>query len=185
MKNATFGKIEKAFERLIHHRRWVVLTVALLTAVMGYLATHVEVKTIFSDLLPKNHPYVAVNQKFKSTFGGSNMVSIMVETEHGDIFDTKVLQKVQKLTVGLQQVDSVDTYQIVSIASKKIKEVRASTEGVESRPIMWPNLPQTPGEMAVLKEAVLNNPLIYGPYVSMDLKATLITADFLDGEINC
>jgi predicted RND superfamily exporter protein len=32
--------------------------------------------------------------------------------------------------------------------------------------------------------AGLNNPLIYGPYVSMDLKATLITADFLDGEIN-
>eukprot|EP00456_Euglypha_rotunda_P007917 TRINITY_DN11466_c0_g1_i15.p2 TRINITY_DN11466_c0_g1~~TRINITY_DN11466_c0_g1_i15.p2 ORF type:complete len:142 (-),score=55.48 TRINITY_DN11466_c0_g1_i15:11-436(-) len=49
---------------------------------------------------------------------------------------------------------------------------------------MWPNLPQSPAEMAVLKEAVLNNPLIYGPYVSMDLKATLITADFLDGEIN-
>jgi predicted RND superfamily exporter protein len=144
VKNATFGKIEKAFGRLIHYRRWVVLAVALLTAVMGYLATHVEVKTIFSDLLPKDHPYVAVNQKFKSTFGGSNMVSIMVETEHGDIFDTKVLQKVQKLTVGLQQVDSVDTYQIVSIASKKIKEVRASTEGVESRPIMWPNLPQSP-----------------------------------------
>jgi hypothetical protein len=31
---------------------------------------------------------------------------------------------------------------------------------------------------------VLNNPLIYGPYVSIDLKATLITADFLDQEIN-
>lgn len=129
MKNATFGKIEKAFERLIRYRRWVVLTVSLLTAVMGYLATHVEVKTIFSDLLPKDHPYVAVNQKFKSTFGGSNMVSIMVETEHGDIFDPKVLQKVQKLTVGLQQVDSVDTYQIVSIASKKIKEVRPRPKG--------------------------------------------------------
>lgn len=184
MKNATFGKIERLFQHLIRYRTWVVLTVAVLTAVMGYLATHVEVKTIFSDLLPKDHPYVAVNQKFKSTFGGSNMVSIMIETENGDIFDTKVLQKVQKLTVGLQQVDSVDTYQIVSIASKKIKEVRASTEGVESRPIMWPHLPQSPAEMAVLKEAVLNNPLIYGPYVSMDLKATLITADFLDGEIN-
>lgn len=184
MKNETFSKVEHAFATLIRNRTWVVLAVAVLTAVMGYLASHVEVKTVFSDLLPKNHPYVAVNQQFKSTFGGSNMVSIMIEVKEGDIFKPSVLSKVQKITVGLQQVDSVDTYQIISIASKKIKEVRASTEGVESRPIMWPELPKGPAEMAVLKEAVLNNPLIYGPYVSMDLKATLITADFLDGDIN-
>lgn len=184
MKNETFSKVEHAFATLIRNRTWVVLAVAVLTAVMGYLASHVEVKTVFSDLLPKNHPYVAVNQQFKSTFGGSNMVSIMIEVKDGDIFKPSVLSKVQKITVGLQQVDSVDTYQIISIASKKIKEVRASTEGVESRPIMWPELPNGPAEMAVLKEAVLNNPLIYGPYVSMDLKATLITADFLDGDIN-
>jgi hypothetical protein len=67
----------------------------------------------------------------------------------------------------------------VSIASKKTKEVRASTEGVESRPIMWPQLPKDDAEWPSLREAVLNNPLIYGPYVSIDLKATLITADFL------
>ncbi len=184
MKNETFSKVEHIFAALIRHRTWVVMAVAVLTAVMGYLASHVEVKTVFSDLLPRNHPYVAVNQQFKSTFGGSNMVSIMIEVKEGDIFKPSVLAKVQKITVGLQQVDSVDTYQIISIASKKIKEVRASTEGVESRPIMWPELPKGPAEMAVLKEAVLNNPLIYGPYVSMDLKATLITADFLDGDIN-
>lgn len=184
MKNETFSKVEHIFSALIRHRTWVVMAVAVLTAVMGWLASHVEVKTVFSDLLPKNHPYVAVNQQFKSTFGGSNMVSIMIEVKEGDIFKPSVLAKVQKITVGLQQVDSVDTYQIISIASKKIKEVRASTEGVESRPIMWPELPKGPAEMAALKEAVLNNPLIYGPYVSMDLKATLITADFLDGDIN-
>jgi hypothetical protein len=184
VKNETFSRVEHIFSALIRHRTWVVMAVAVLTAVMGYLASHVEVKTVFSDLLPKNHPYVAVNQQFKSTFGGSNMVSIMIEVKEGDIFKPSVLAKVQKITVGLQQVDSVDTYQIISIASKKIKEVRASTEGVESRPIMWPELPKGPAEMAVLKEAVLNNPLIYGPYVSMDLKATLITADFLDGDIN-
>jgi predicted RND superfamily exporter protein len=184
VKNTTFSKIEHLFALLIKNRMLVVLAVAISTAIMAYLASHVEVKTVFSDLLPKNHPYVEVNQKFKSTFGGSNMVSIMVEVQDGDIFKKEVLEKVQKLTVGLQQVDAVDTFQIVSIASKKTKEVRASTEGVESRPIMWPQLPKDDAEMAILREAVLNNPLIYGPYVSIDLKATLITADFLDQEIN-
>jgi len=184
VKNTSFSKVEHIFSFLIKNRRLVVIAVLLLTALMGFMASRVEVKTIFSDLLPKNHPYVAVNQKFKSTFGGSNMVSIMVETDKNDIFDLKVLEKVQKLTVGLQQVDGVDTYQIVSLASKKLKEVRASTEGVETRPIMWPELPKDAAGMAKLRAAVLNNTLIYGPYVSLDLKATLITADFRDGEIN-
>lgn len=184
MKNTTFGKVDHAFDFLIHHRKLVVLAVALLTAAMGYLASQIEVKTIFSDLLPRDHPYVAVNQKFKQTFGGSNMVSIMLETERGDIFNPVVLGKVQKLTVDLQQVEGVDTYQIISLASKKLKEVRASTEGVESRPLMWPELPKNDAELAALKASVLNNPLVYGPYVSMDLKATLVTVDFNDGNMD-
>jgi uncharacterized protein len=178
MKNTTFGKVDKVFDLLIRQRALVLLAIAIVTALLGYQASQISIKTVFSDLLPKDHPYVAVNQRFQQTFGGSNMVSIMLETEQGDIFNQAVLAKVQRLTVGLQQVQGVDTYQIVSIASKKIKEVRASTEGVESHPLMWPELPKDAAEMALLKEAVLNNPLVYGPYVSLDMKATLVTLDF-------
>ena len=184
MKNTTFSKVHRAFSWFIDHRVLLIALVLLATVGMGYMASKVEVKTIFSDLLPKTHPYVKVNQQFKSTFGGSNLVTIMVENQKGEIFDLKVLEAVQKLTVGMQQVNGIDTYQIISLASKKIKEIRASTEGVESKPIMWPRLPESPEQMAKLRAAVLNNPLVYGPYVSLDLKATLITADFRDGEID-
>src|SRR5690242_18088013 len=124
MKNATFGKVDHVYVALIRHRRLVVALVAMLTMVMAYLASTIEIKTVFSDLLPKNHPYVEVNQRFKQTFGGSNMVSIMLETEQGDIFNPVVLGKVQKLSVALRKVEGVDTYQIISLASKKLKEVR-------------------------------------------------------------
>jgi len=184
LKNTTFSNVHRAFSWFIDHRLILIALIALATAAMGYMASKVEVKTIFSDLLPKTHPYVKVNQQFKSTFGGSNLVTIMVENQKGEIFDLKVLEAVQKLTVGMQQVNGIDTYQIISLASKKIKEIRASTEGVESKPIMWPRLPEGPEQMAKLRAAVLNNPLVYGPYVSLDLKATLITADFRDGEID-
>lgn len=184
MKNVTFGKVDHAFVVLIRHRRLVMALVAILTMGMGYLASMIEIRTVFSDLLPKNHPYVEVNQRFKQTFGGSNMVSIMLETEQGDIFTPVVLGKIQKLSVALQKVEGVDTYQIISLASKKLKEVRASTEGVETRPLMWPDLPKSAEEMALLKESVLNNPLVYGPYVSADLRAALVTVDFYDAKVD-
>lgn len=184
MKNNTFKTVGRAIEWLIVQRIWVVATVLAITAVMGYLAAQIEVKTVFSDLLPRNHPYIKVNNQFKQTFGGSNMVSIMLEVDKGDVFQMKVLERVQKITKDLQQVSNVDSYQIVSLASKKIKEVRASTDGIESRPLMWPNLPKGAAEIAVLKEAVLNNPLVFGAYVSLDMKATLITVDFVDTGID-
>lgn len=184
MKNATFRALAKLIDAILRYRAAVLATIIGFTAVMGYLASQIEVKTVFSDLLPRNHPYVEVNNKFKQTFGGSNMVSIMLEVEEGDVFNMTVLKKVQQITQALQKVEGVDTYQIVSLASKKMKEVRASTEGIESRPLMWPNLPKDAADIAVLREAVLNNPLVYGPYVSIDMRATLITADFADGAVD-
>ena len=100
MKNTTFSKVHGVFSWLIAHRVMVIGLVLALTAAMGYMASKVEVKTIFSDLLPKSHPYVKVNQKFKSTFGGSNLVTIMVENQKGDIFDLKVLERFKNLPLA-------------------------------------------------------------------------------------
>lgn len=184
MKNLLFARLGALIDAVLRHRVWVLLGVVAVTVLMGSLASRIEVKTVFGDLLPKNHPYVEVNNRFKATFGGSNMVSIMLEVEQGDVFQLPVLERTQAITKALQKVEGIDTYQIVSLASKKMKEVRASTDGIESRPLMWPGLPKDAAEIAVLREAVLNNPLVYGPYVSLDQKATLITADFVEGDVD-
>jgi predicted RND superfamily exporter protein len=180
MKNVTYGRLERFVEFCIRRRVAVVIVLGIITAIMTYLAVHVEIKTVFNDLMPRNHSYVAVHNKFKQTFGGSNMVSIMLEVEQGDVFNSKVLGKVKKVTTDLQMVEGVNPFQIISLASKKLREVRASTSGIDTRPLMWPNLPNGEAELAALRKSVLNNSMTYGAYVSTDLKATLITADFYD-----
>ncbi|GAB1424424.1 MMPL family transporter [Thauera terpenica] len=172
--------IERIAEFCIRQRGLVAGAIAALTLALSWFALHVEVRTVFEDMLPSRHEYIQTHQKFKDTFGGSNMVTIMVEVEEGDIFNLSVLDKVRTLTLGLRELSAVNQYQITSLASKKLKEVRASTEGVESRPLMWPDLPASAEDMVELRDAVLRNPLVYGPYVSKDLHATLITVDFID-----
>ena len=54
--------------------------------------------TAFSDLLPKDHPYIRVHNEFWKTFGGANVILISVEAADGDIFNPAVLEKVKKLT---------------------------------------------------------------------------------------
>lgn len=164
----------------IRRRALVVLVLGAITALLSYQAAHVVIKTNLDDMMPRSHPYMAVHERFKQSFGGSNVVSVMLEVDKGDIFQLPVLAKVQQVTRELQQVDAVNPFQIVSLASKKLKDIRGSTDGIEFAPLMWPDLPKNEAEVARLRESVLNNPLVYGAYVSTDMKAALITVDFYD-----
>lgn len=172
--------IEKFVDWCMRFRYALLGAIVLITVVLGVFATRVEVKTIFSDLLPQNHPYIAVNNLFKQSYGGSNMVSVMVEVEKGDILNLESLAKIQKVTEELARVTGADPFQVTSIASKKLKEIKSSTEGIKTRPLMWPDLPQDEAQIAQLRKSITNNPLVYGTYVSQDFKAALITVDFFD-----
>ena len=178
------SRLLRFVEFCIRNRVLVVAVIAAVTALMALLAVRIEIKTVFEDLLPSNHPYIKVHEQFKQNFGGSNLVSIMLEVTDGDIFRPEVLAKVQKVTRDLQLVDGANQFQIISLAAKKIKEVRASTDGIDVRPLMWPEAPTDARAIADLKAAVLRNPLVYGAYVSRDLKAALVTVDFYDREVH-
>jgi predicted RND superfamily exporter protein len=172
--------VDKFINWALRHSRFVIGMAIVITAVLTVVASRVDIKTVFSDLLPQNHPYIEVNNRFKQTFGGANVVSIMVETHGKDIFDPKFLSVVQGVTRDLERVQGADPYQIISLASKKLKEIKSSTEGIQTRPLMWPDIPQDVAALAKLKRSVLDNPLVYGAYVSQDLKSALITVDFYD-----
>ncbi|MFA7278686.1 MAG: MMPL family transporter [Sterolibacterium sp.] len=177
------GFIARLVEFCIRRRIAVVVVVGILTTFLATLALQVEIKTVFNDLLPTNHPYIKIHEQFKKTFGSSNLVSIMLEVKEGDIFTAKTLGKIQKVTKDLQMVDGVNQFQIISLAAKKMKEVRASTEGIDIKPLMWPDVPDSAEGIAKLKDAVLRNPLVYGSFVSLDMKAALVTVDFYDNEV--
>ena len=180
MKDNLYRLLARFVALCIRRRVATVTLIGIATLVMGAFAMRVGIKTDLDDLLPKGHPYVKVNEQFKQGFGGSNMVAIMLQVEQGDIFRQPVLARVQKVTRDLQQVDGVNPFQIVSLASKKLKDIKGSTGGIDFIPLMWPDVPKSEAGLARLREAVLNSPIVYGTYVSRDLKAALVTVDFYD-----
>jgi hypothetical protein len=163
--------------------RWripVLALIAVLTLLFGWLAPQVEVKTIFADLQPPDHSYIKTNEEYKKNFGGANLVTIMLKVEEGTVFTKPVLNVIRELQRGLQYIDGVNQFQIISLASKKLKYVAASTEGFLAEPLMWPDLPETQDDIDRLRQNVIANPVVYGNYVSHDLTAALVTVDFLD-----
>lgn len=164
----------------IRHRLLVCVVVGLITLGFAASLVNLDIRTRFSDMVPHDHPYVKVHQKYQDSFAASNRVTILVKAKEGDIFREDVLGEVRRITYDLQQVEGVNPMQITSLASKKLKRVNASSEGIETRPLMWPDLPKDAQQMRELRQAVLNNPLVYGLYVDRDLSSALIQVDFYD-----
>lgn len=164
----------------IRHRVKVCIVIALITMFFAACLTRLDVHTRFGDMIPQDHPYVKVYEKYQDTFAAANRVTVLVRAVDGNIFTTPVLGEIKRITDELQKVGGVNQSQIVSLASKKLKRVDASSEGIETRPMMWPDLPKNQAEIVTLRQAVLDNPLVYGLYVDRDLGSALIQVDFYD-----
>ncbi|MBI2985414.1 MAG: MMPL family transporter [Deltaproteobacteria bacterium] len=165
-------------EFIVRWRLPILLAISILTFFFGAYAFKIEMYTAFSDLLPKEHPYIKVHNDSRHTFGGANLVLLSVEVKQGDIFNPKTLEKIKRLTQVMELTPGANNYQIFSIARQKVKDVRATAWGIEIQPVMWPGVPQTQEAIERLRQVVYANPTIVGRLVSEDGKAALITAAF-------
>src|SRR5262245_11161547 len=83
---------------IVQKRAAILCIILLATLFFSYHALKIQMYTAFSDLLPRDHPYIRVHNEFWKTFGGANVILISVEAVVGDIFNQAALEKVKKLT---------------------------------------------------------------------------------------
>ena len=66
---------------IVKKRAMILAIIVLVTLVFTYFSFKIEMYTAFSDLLPKDHPYIRVHNQFWKTFGGANVVLLSVEVD--------------------------------------------------------------------------------------------------------
>ncbi|MBK6658752.1 MAG: MMPL family transporter [Proteobacteria bacterium] len=169
--------------RLAHwimaRRGAVSIAFVILTLVfMGGLPT-VQIKTVFKDLLPMDDPFVKLYLAHP-TFGNPMTMAIMVKRKNGDIYHSDTLHKVWNLTRDIDKAPSIDHDQIISIATEKLRYAEATSEGVDSKPVMNDWVPNTDAEMLDFKRRVNMSINARAYFISPDESATLINAAFQD-----
>jgi predicted RND superfamily exporter protein len=183
----------KKFANLIIEKRvFFLIAILLITGFFLYQAvTKLTVKTNFADLLPKNHSYIKLHHDIRNTFGGANQVLIMVQVRdpadggaYSDIFNYETLLKVKKITDDCLLLNGVDRFKITSLASKKVKNVDTTSEGMTIKSVMYPKVPKTEEAIEKLRNVVYGNPMCYPALVSFDSKKTIIMVDFFEDEID-
>jgi hypothetical protein len=171
-------------EIIIRNRMLILVVLTIITVFFAYQMKNLKVQTEFDDLLPSNHPYVALHKSVRSIFGGANQVTVVVKVKEGEIFNHDTLSKVMRLTRAAQLLPSVNNYQILSLASRKVKDIRAIPGGIEVGSIMFPDIPTDEAGLQALKRNVASNDFIYGSLVSHDFRAASLSIDFLEKDLN-
>jgi len=171
-------------EKLIDYRHPVSIIVVLVTAMFAYWASQLKLETSFGDLLPQSHPFVQVHNKYAPTFGGANNVQLMVEVEEGNIFTVPTLARIYRMTEAVDQVYGVNHNQIDSIGHRTTRYLKALSGGfLRAEPVMV-GLPKTDKDAAAIRRIVHNTESIYGILVSLDDRAALIRANFIEQRLD-
>jgi len=166
---------------IVRHRIAVMLAAVAISAFFGSKIGNLRVVVDPNDNLPQEHPYVIASNEIERVFGGRNLVVIGVESTSGDVFQTKVLEKIQRITDGVLEIPDVVRSNVISLAARKAKDIAGTEEGMVVRQLME-TVPQTPQEIARLRKAVYANPIYVNSIVSRDGKMATVIADFKYGK---
>ena len=172
-------------EWIIRRRFLVLLVIGAMTAFFGYFAAKTELVTSFGDLLPQNHPFIQIAHKYEQYFGATNTVTIMIEAKDGDVYQPNIVQKIVNMTRNMDLVYGIQHGSVRSLATASY--FRPLAGGVILNSPILPNgkVPESPEDIAELRSNVHKNPgVVYGSYISLDDKAAVVTASFLESRLD-
>ncbi len=171
-------------DQLIEWRNPVMIVTLLVTGLFAYWAFQLRLVTSFGDLVPQTHEFVKIHNKYSGTFGGANNIVVMYSVEDGTIFTKEHLTNIFKMTEGMDTVYGVNHNQIESIGHRTVRHLRVAAGGtLRAEPVML-RAPQGQDEVDEIRRIVHNAENVYGLIVSLDDKAALIRANFIEGRLD-
>ncbi len=171
-------------EQLIERRKIVLIGVAAVTLVFAAFALQLDLVTRFDEQLPQTHEFIQTHNEYAATVGGANTLQIMLEVKDGNIFNQETLTKVFEMTKRLDTLYGINHDLINSLAHRTNRRIQLKAGGLtEIEPIM-DRAPQNENDVKRVRDIVYTTPNLYGVLVSLDEKATLLQATFVEGRID-
>ncbi|RFC33423.1 MAG: hypothetical protein DID92_2727744886 [Candidatus Nitrotoga sp. SPKER] len=172
--------MQRYIEWIIRYR-FVVITLTLLITIAAVIqAKKLNIIIDPNTMLPQSHPYVTTSNKVENVFGSKYVVMIGITPKEGDIYQPVVLEKVQRMTAAFLQTPGVVKENLLSLSSKRAKNIAGMAEGLEVKPLMS-TVPTTAAQISELKDAIEKNTVYLNSIVSTDAKTTALLVEFKDG----
>ena len=99
------------------------------TLFFAYHALQLQVFSQFIDLLPRNHPFIQIYEKYNRGFGSANVVVAAIVAKDGNIYDERVLEKVYAFTDQIDKIEGVDHGQVASMTAVTVRDTGIDQSG--------------------------------------------------------
>ena len=172
----------RAYIEFIIKFRWIVI--ALVAAATIFLSMRGSSLTVIIDpnsIVPRSHPFVATTLKVEEVFGSRYVAVIGITPKTGDVFQSKVLEKVQRITTALRETPRIVKTNLLSVSARRAKDIVGTADGMSVKQMMT-EVPTTPEGMAELKKALQRNTAYMNSVVSNDWKTITILAEVRDAK---
>jgi predicted RND superfamily exporter protein len=168
--------IERA---LFNHRAVVVLLCALVTALLGWQATRLQLNASFEKTIPTSHPYIQNFLAYQSELSGlGNAVRVAVARPQGNIYDAQYLDTLRRLSDEVFLLPGVDRARMKSLWTPITRWVGVTEEGLEGGPVIPDGFDGSSAKLQQLAANVARSGEI-GQTVARDAASTVIFVPLL------
>ncbi|MCW5658004.1 MAG: RND family transporter [Burkholderiaceae bacterium] len=168
--------IERA---LFNHRGWVLLLCALVTAVLGWQATRLQLNASFEKTIPTHHPFIRNFLAHQADLTGlGNAVRIAVENPAGTLYDARYLDTLRQLSDEVFLVPGVARNQMKSLWTPTTRWVGVTEEGLEGGPVIPDGYDGSARSLQQLAANIARSGEV-GQLVALDAKSSVIYVPLL------
>ena len=168
-------------ERVLFNNRLVVMLLcALVTALLGWQATKLQLNASFEKMIPRHQPYIQNYLQHQADLTGlGNSVRVSVENPRGSLYDAKYLDTLRQISDELFLIPGVNRMQMKSLWTPNTRWVGVTEEGLEGGPVIPDGYDGSPRSMQQLQANIARSGEI-GQIVALDSKSTVIYVPLLE-----
>lgn len=168
-------------EQLIFNNRWLIMfSCIVITAILGWHATKLQVNTSFERMMPQSQEYIKNYLENKDSLPGSgNAIRISVQNTKGDIYDPEYLQVLQEIHDIVFLIPGVDRAFMKSLWAPGVRWTQVTEQGFTGGPVMPDDFDASPEAVQQLRDNVVAGGLI-GSLVSNDQRSSMVFVPLLD-----
>jgi predicted RND superfamily exporter protein len=164
---------------LFNHRLIVVVLCALVTVLLGWQATRLQLNASFEKTIPAEHPYIRNFLRYQGELSGlGNAVRIAVASPQGGIYDATYLDTLRRMSDEVFLVPGVARNQMKSLWTPTTRWVGVTEEGLEGGPVIPDGYDGSPRSLEQLRANVARSGEI-GQLVALDAKSSVIFVPLL------
>ena len=168
--------IERA---LFNHRVLVVALCLLVTVLLGWQASRLQLNASFEKTIPTHHSYIANYLGYQKDLTGlGNAVRIAVGNPKGTIYDAQYLETLRKLSDEVFLIPGVARNQMKSLWTPTTRWVGVTEDGLEGGPVIPEGYDGSAQSLQTLGANIARSGEI-GQIVALDAKSSVIYVPLL------